>query len=139
MLQKQLKPLQPQIPTPKSGCCCRTSRTETRLANRLSGCSAMYGSPKPKTRNLIPFFCPLTRPGRGADPTRPCWRDLSPFSSLRSPQRALPTETNVESGTSQSESGNSVNLSDSGNPKPETLNLKPLAPNPKPQLLNPKP
>ena len=36
--------------------------------------------------------CPLTRPGRGVDPTRPCWRNLSPFGSLR----ALPTETKVE-------------------------------------------
>jgi len=36
------------------------------------------------------------------------------FGSLRRPQRALPTETKVESGTSQSKSGTSVNLSDSG-------------------------
>ena len=41
-------------------------------------------------------------------------RDLSPFGSLRSPQRALPTETKVESGTSQRKSGTSVNLSNSG-------------------------
>ena len=34
-----------------------------------------------------------------------------PLGSLRSPQRALPTETKVESGTSQSKSGTSVNLS----------------------------
>ena len=32
------------------------------------------------------------------------------------PFRALPTETKVESGTSQSKSGTSVNLSNSGNP-----------------------
>jgi len=38
----------------------------------------------------------------------------SPFVSLRSPPRALPTETKVESGTSQSKSGTSVNLSNSG-------------------------
>jgi len=37
-----------------------------------------------------------------------------PFGSLRSPERALPTETNVESGTSQSKSGTSVNFSSSG-------------------------
>ena len=59
--------------------------------------------------------CPRTRLGRGVDPTRPCWRDLSPFGSLRSPPRALPTETKVESGTSQSKSGTSVNFSNSGN------------------------
>ena len=41
-------------------------------------------------------------------------RDLSPFGSLRSPSRALPTETKVESETSQSKSGTSVNLNDSG-------------------------
>jgi len=46
---------------------------------------------------------------------RPCWRELS-FCSLRSPQRALPTETKVESGTSQRKSGISVNLSNSGDP-----------------------
>ena len=40
-----------------------------------------------------------------------------PFASrLRSPPRALPTETKVESGTSQSKSGTSVNLSNSGLP-----------------------
>jgi len=33
-----------------------------------------------------------------------------PFGSLRSPQRALPTETKVESVTSQSKRGTSVNL-----------------------------
>jgi hypothetical protein len=33
---------------------------------------------------------------------------------LRSPQRALPTETKVESGTSQSKSIRSVNLGQSG-------------------------
>jgi len=32
-----------------------------------------------------------------------------------SPQRALPTKTKVESGTSQSKSGTSVNLSNGGN------------------------
>ena len=37
-----------------------------------------------------------------------------PFFSLRSPHRALPTETTVESGTSQSKSGTSVNSSNSG-------------------------
>jgi len=37
-----------------------------------------------------------------------------PFGSLRSPQRALPTETKVESGTSQSKSGTSLNFSNSG-------------------------
>ena len=41
---------------------------------------------------------------------------LSPFGSLQSPLRARPTETKVESGTSQSKSGTSVNLSDSGEP-----------------------
>ena len=40
-------------------------------------------------------------------------RDNCPFGSLRSPQ-ALPTETKVESRTSQSKSGTSVNLSNSG-------------------------
>ena len=39
-----------------------------------------------------------------------------PFGSLRSPPRALSTETNVERGTSQSKSGISVNLSNSGIP-----------------------
>ena len=34
--------------------------------------------------------------------------------SLRSPQRALPTETNVENVTFQSKSGTYVNLSNSG-------------------------
>jgi len=34
---------------------------------------------------------------------------------LRSPPCALPTETQVESGTSQSKSGTSVNLNNSGN------------------------
>ena len=34
--------------------------------------------------------------------------------SLRSPQRALLTETKVESGTSQTKGGTSVNLSTSG-------------------------
>ena len=48
------------------------------------------------------------------DPTRPGWRDFSPFGSLSSPQRALPTETKVESGTSQRKSGTSVNFSNSG-------------------------
>ena len=33
---------------------------------------------------------------------------------MRSPPRALPTETKVESGTSQSKSGTSVNLRNSG-------------------------
>ena len=37
-----------------------------------------------------------------------------PFGSLRSPQRALPTGTKVESGTSQSKSGTSVNLGNGG-------------------------
>ena len=37
-----------------------------------------------------------------------------PFGSLRSPHIALPTETKVESGTSQSKSGTSVNSSESG-------------------------
>ena len=41
-------------------------------------------------------------------------RDLSPFGSLRSRQRALSTKTKVESGTSQLHSGTSVHLSDSG-------------------------
>ena len=40
--------------------------------------------------------------------------DLNPFGSLRSPPSAQPTETAVESGTSQSKSGTSVNLSNSG-------------------------
>ena len=44
---------------------------------------------------------------------------------LRSPQRALPTETKVESGTSQDKSGTSVNLRNSGNPK--TQNPKPYS------------
>ena len=44
----------------------------------------------------------------------PCWRDLSPFDSLRSPPTALPTEAKVESGTSQSKIGTSVKLSNSG-------------------------
>ena len=52
--------------------------------------------------------------GRGIDPTRACWQDLSAFGSLCSPPRALPTETKVESGTSQIKSGKSVNLSKSG-------------------------
>ena len=41
---------------------------------------------------------------------------LCPVGSLHSPPRALPTETKVESGTSQSKSGTSVNLSNSGEP-----------------------
>ena len=52
-----------------------------------------------------------------------CWwvetgtgRELKyPFGSFRSPQRALPTWTKVECGTSQSRSGTSLNLSNSGN------------------------
>ena len=54
-------------------------------------------------RSALPFWRSLsrTRLGLGVDTTHPCWRDLSPFRSLRSPQRALPTETNGESGTSQ--------------------------------------
>jgi len=36
---------------------------------------------------------------------------VCPFGSLRRPQRVLPTETKVESGTSQSKSGTSVNSS----------------------------
>ena len=52
--------------------------------------------------------------GRCVDPTRPCWRDLSPFGSLCSTPKALHTETKVESGTSQSKSGSSLNLSNSG-------------------------
>jgi len=36
------------------------------------------------------------------------------FSLQHCPQRALPTETKVESGMSQSKSGTSVNLSNSG-------------------------
>ena len=51
-----------------------------------------------------------------SDPTRLRWRDLSHFGSLRSPPRALPTETKVESGTSQNKNGTSVHLSDSGIP-----------------------
>ena len=51
---------------------------------------------------------------RGVDPPRPCWQDLSPFDSLRSPPRAQPTETKVESGTSHSKSGTSANFSNSG-------------------------
>ena len=38
------------------------------------------------------------------------------LGSLRSPQRALPTETKVESGTSQSKSGTSVHFRNSGEP-----------------------
>ena len=37
-----------------------------------------------------------------------------PLGSLRIPQRALPTETQLERGMYQSKSGNSVNLSNSG-------------------------
>jgi len=37
-----------------------------------------------------------------------------PFGASRSPQRALPAETKVESGTSRSKSKTSVNLSNSG-------------------------
>ena len=49
-----------------------------------------------------------------------------PFGSLRSPPRALPTETKVESGTSQSKSRTSVNLSESGLPRlPFPLRLDP--------------
>ena len=36
------------------------------------------------------------------------------YLRLRIPQRALPTETKVESGTFQSKAGTSVNLSNSG-------------------------
>jgi len=54
-----------------------------------------------------PSGCPLPR--RTEKRLIPC-----PFESLRSPQRALPTETDVESGMSQSKSGTSVNLSNNG-------------------------
>ena len=56
---------------------------------------------------------------------------FSTACSLRNPQRALPTEAKVESGTSQCKSGTSVNLSNSGKrlarsrgPQPSTLNLE---------------
>ena len=39
-----------------------------------------------------------------------------PFRTLSSPQRELPTETKVESGTSHCKSGTSVNLSNRGFP-----------------------
>ena len=42
------------------------------------------------------------------------WSRDTPEPSLRSPPRALPTETKVESGMSQSKSGTSVNSSNSG-------------------------
>jgi len=42
---------------------------------------------------------------------------------LKSPQRALPTVTKVESGTSQSKRGTSVNLSNSENPGKLTSGL----------------
>ena len=60
------------------------------------------------------------RGGAGAALLIPRWRELSPFGSLRSPPRAMPTETKVESGTSQSKSGTSVNLSN----KWKTLNYR---------------
>ena len=40
--------------------------------------------------------------------------DNCALGSLRSPQRALPTETKLESGTSRSKSGTSVKLSNNG-------------------------
>ena len=55
---------------------------------------------------------PYTYPP-GTNPTSKAMGTCSGFSS---PQRALPTETNVESGTSQSKSGTSVSLNDSGLP-----------------------
>ena len=42
-----------------------------------------------------------------------------PLRSLRSPQRALPAGINVEAGTSQSKSGTSVDLSNSGESRHE--------------------
>jgi len=43
-----------------------------------------------------------------------CLKRRPPHSGEGGSGRALPTETNVESGTSQSKSGTSVNLSNSG-------------------------
>ena len=62
----------------------------------------------------------------------PCWRDVSPFGSLRSPQRALLTERKVESGTSQSKSGTSDNpvTVKTWNPEPRTRDTKPQTRNP---------
>ena len=61
-----------------------------------------------ETRHLPP-----EQAGSGRRGYSPCWRDLSFFGSLRSPQRALPTETNVENGTSRSKSGISVTVDSS--------------------------
>ena len=70
-------------------------------------------------------------------PSHRCSHTMARTFRARSyPFILLPTETNVESGTSQSQSGTSVNLGDSGisdmwsdmwseNPTPFTLNLNP--------------
>ena len=47
-----------------------------------------------------------------------CLKRRPPHSREGGSARALPTETEVESGTSQCKSGTSVDLSDSGNPIP---------------------
>ena len=79
----------------------------------------------PKPSNSKPRICEALRPAR---PGRACRAmTLEPLISGRclleyiigtqrsSPEIALPTGTKVESGTSQSKSGTSVNLSNSGN------------------------
>ena len=63
----------------------------------------------------VPVYSNLACRAQGLEGWLPLFRRPAGENCPFGPQRALPTETNDESGTSQSKSGTSVDLSNSGN------------------------